>query len=333
MLKFRDEPEIPSNRHARHLRRIVLAAALITAVAWSPTAAAQPSPSSAVPRVDPLLNLCDSVGLDELEQMTGLPFATATPGPHTCTYASEIGAEQLHSLDLRIDEGSVAGLEEFTPGGQRLEVAGRPAYWAGSALWTDFGDGLFTVQPLVFEPGVDLLELALPVAELALSRIGPPLVDASGAFTFEELEATPAACYGDDAWTDEEGHRISGLPVTMGLTVNHLRDMTDQLWLIVEGADILPVQPTLIDASWPEASWSYPYGENTVLVPGPTMTGTGDQELEWELVLRSVLDVPYEVHVTAGPPSDPRPDDGTLDAIVRAPDLARWERLVSASFC
>jgi hypothetical protein len=317
------------------LSTVVAALAAVTALSGA-AAVAQPSPSSTVPRPDPLADLCASVGIDELSQITGLEFATATSGPLTCTYASEIGSDNLHSLDLRVEPGQVADLEEFTPGGQSLEVAGRPAYWAGSALWTDFADGLFTVQPLVFEPGVDLLELALPVAELALSRIGPPLAEAADAMTFEEPETTPDACYGEDAWTDAEGHRISGLPVTVSLAAQHAGETTDHPWLIIEttgGLDSFETLPTLIRASWPEASWSYPFGDNTLLVPGPSMSGTSDADLDLEVVLRSTQDTAYQLRVAAGPPPDPRPDDSTLDAIVRAPDLARWDRLVSASFC
>ena len=158
-------------------------------------------------------------------------------------------------------------------------------------------------------------------------------MDAADAFTFEELEATPAACWGDDAWTDAQGHRISGLPVTIGLTAHHVRAAADQPWLIVEAYTYEPTQPTLIDADWPEASWSYAYGRETLVVPGPEVAGARDLEIHWDVVLPSVMDVSYQVRVTAGPPADPRPDDSTLDAIVRAPALAEWERLVSASFC
>jgi hypothetical protein len=319
---------------ARQLFLSTVVAAL--AAALSGGVATAQTPSSHITGADPLADLCASVGLDELSRITGLEFATATSGPLTCTYASEIGSEDLHSLDLRVEPGQVADMEEFTPGGQSLEVAGRPAYWAGSALWTDFADGLFTVQPLVFEPGVDLLELALPVAELALSRIGPPLAEATDALTFEDPETTPDACYGEDAWTDAEGHRISGLPVTVSLSAQHAGETTDHPWLIIEttgGLDSFETLPTLIRASWPEASWSYQYGDNTLLVPGPAMSGTSDADLDVEVVLRSTQDTAYQLRLAAGPPPDPRPDDSTLDAIVRAPDLARWDRLVSASFC
>jgi hypothetical protein len=329
-----DEPETRAIDRARQVFRCAIVAALGAALSGG-VATAQ-SPSSAISGADPLADLCAAVGLDELNQITGLEFATATSGPLTCTYASEIGSEDLHSLDLRVEPGQVADLEEFTPGGQRLEVAGRPAYWAGSALWTDFADGLFTVQPLVFEPGVDLLELALPVAALALSRIGPPLAEATDAMTFEEPQTTPAACYGEDAWTDAEGHRISGLPVTVSVAAQHVGDTTDHPWLIIEttgGLASFETLPTLIRASWPEASWSYQYGDNTLLVPGPSMSGTADVDLDLEVVLRSTQDLAYQLRVAAGPPPDPRPDEGTLHAIVRAPDLARWDRLVSASFC
>jgi hypothetical protein len=318
---------------SRCLLWCVTVAVLVLSINGMPLAAAQPSRTVAEPPVDPLLDLCASVSLEELEELTGFRFAMATPTLLGCSYASEIDAEDLFSLDLRVEGGHVSGLEASIPGGRRLEVAGRPAYWAGTALWTDYADGLLTVQPLMLEPDAKLLDLALPVAELALSRIGPPLVDASAAFAFEELEATPAACYGEDQWLDPEGHRISGLPVTLALTVHHLGDTTDQLWFIIEDYDFMGAQPTLITADWARAAWSYPYGTSTLVVPGPQMVGTDDRDLELEIVLRSLMDISYEVRVTAGPPLEPRPDEAMLDAIVRAPALARWERWVSSSFC
>jgi hypothetical protein len=279
-----------------------------------------------------VFDLCSAVSLDELEDITGLPFTTALADPLECSYIPDIGSDQVYSIDLRIEGGQVTGLANVAPG-RVMEVAGRPAYWTGLALSADFADGMFTVQPLVIQPGADLLGIAVKVAELALPRIGPPMADATDAFTFEELEATPAACWGDDAWTDAAGHRISGLLVTLGLAAHHERTATDQPWLIVESYTYEPTQPTLIGADWPEASWSYTYGPETLVVPGPEATGPTDLTLHWDVVLPSVMDVTYQVRVTAGPPADPRPDDATLDAIVRAPALAEWERLVSASFC
>lgn len=321
-----------STRRAPSLLCSLVVAILLTATGGPPPVAAQPSPSGGIAPIDLVFDLCSSVSLEELEDITGSPFATALADPMECSYVPDIDSDSVYSIDLRIEGGQVSSLAQVAPG-RTMEVAGRSAYWTGLALSTDFADGMFTVQPLMIQPGIDLRSIAVQVAELALPRIGPPLVDATDAFTFEELEATPAACYGDDAWTDAEGHRISGLAVTIGLTGRHVRDASDQPWLIVEAYEYEPTQPTLIGADWPEASWSYAYGRETLVVPGPAVTGPVDLDLHWDVVLRSVMDISYQVRVTAGPSADPRPDEGTLDAIVRAPALAEWERLVSASFC
>jgi hypothetical protein len=144
----------------------------------APVTAQSPSP----PAGDASAGTVCVLGLDELNGLTGLRFASMHAGPTNCTYDSD-PADDLYTLDLRVVGPDPTVTEPIEDGlwlvrideddGHETTVGGFPAWESPEGVWVDIGEDVFVVQPILFfmtdppDPGTFLAA----VAELALSRL------------------------------------------------------------------------------------------------------------------------------------------------------------------
>jgi hypothetical protein len=151
-----------------------------------------------VPVTDPLPNPSPStsddlclLSLEELNDITGLRFATMAAGTANCSYDSD-PADDLYTIDLRVEDqdptaqdmgdGLILVRMQY-PDGTDTVVARFPAWESPNGLWVNIGEDLFVVQPILFfatDPP-SARTFLVPIAELALTRLGRAGASRSGA--------------------------------------------------------------------------------------------------------------------------------------------------------
>jgi hypothetical protein len=152
---------------------------MLLVVAGGATVAQSPSPEIA-----PAGPLC-LLGLDELNQLTGLQFVSTASGETNCTYESDLALDtfmidlRIEDADLSIPDDGLALIRMVFDDGRETSVGGFPAWESAHGMWTDLGGGdVFVVQPILFftaDPP-DPASFLAPVAQLAVSRLRPDAV-------------------------------------------------------------------------------------------------------------------------------------------------------------
>jgi hypothetical protein len=126
---------------------------------------------------EPITNpLCDLLTVEELNGLSPLVFATATPTQDGCTYDSDYDASgEFFSLSLYLQEGELSFLKDVWGEGKDLTIAGKAAWGTETATWVDLGDGLLAIQPVLLGAGdsaaLDLVTFAAAVGEIVVPRL------------------------------------------------------------------------------------------------------------------------------------------------------------------
>jgi hypothetical protein len=122
--------------------------------------------------------------LDEVGALTDLTFTNALEQPTGCTYQSDPAGE-MYALDLRIlPESDIEAVRyTFVRDGMETTVAGMPAWSSADGLFIDVGERLLAIQPIFFfaEDAPDPVAVQIPIAELAVPRVGSAIESAFGA--------------------------------------------------------------------------------------------------------------------------------------------------------
>jgi len=134
-------------------------------------------PPEPTPEPTPEISLCESLPLDELNDISGLAFDDADGGPTYCTYSVTQSEDAFHSVSLSLDELELEFFKSIFEGGEEVTVGGQPGYQMDAQLWVELPDGerVLSVTAFLFslssETEFDGPGLALQIAEAVLPEL------------------------------------------------------------------------------------------------------------------------------------------------------------------
>jgi len=120
-------------------------------------------PPEPTPEPTPEISLCESLPLDELNDISGLAFDDADGGPTYCTYSVTQSEDAFHSVSLSLDELELEFFKSIFEGGEEVTVGGQD------------GERVLSVTAFLFslssETEFDGPGLALQIAEAVLPEL------------------------------------------------------------------------------------------------------------------------------------------------------------------